>query len=111
MHFRHLLLVTTIFLYLPPNTDAATLPDNQEKMHLCGDYLATMLSELCHGRYNGPQGASSGKDTQKLPVNKIITMHAVTVNPVAEEGQLGYGIVEECCVEPCSRTELLTYCA
>lgn len=70
----HLLLVTTLLLHLLPlNTETATIPENQGKMHLCGDYLARMLSELCHGRYNGPQGTSSGKHKQKTLSKVVIT--------------------------------------
>lgn len=53
----------------------------------------------------------------------------LTVSPVVQEGQASYeffskyqalsmlsnkqkrGIVEECCVKPCSQAELSTYCA
>lgn len=66
MHLLYLLLVTTTLgHFLPVKAETTTVQNDQDRRyHLCGEYLATVLSELCHGRYNGPRKPkSNGKHT------------------------------------------------
>lgn len=55
-----LAIATLTYLFHPLNMKAAASPERHRKMYLCGQHLATLLSELCHGRYNGPREERSG---------------------------------------------------
>lgn len=72
MKFVQSLLLIATFNLLFPNTQTAAVSERSGKTYLCGDYLGKMLSDLCHGRYNGPRESrieiESGKAV-KLPFN------------------------------------------
>lgn len=71
MQLHNLVLATVAFTYLfhHLNMKAAASPERHRKMYLCGQHLATILSELCHGRYNGPREERSGRKVNMIMIS------------------------------------------
>lgn len=65
----------------------------------CGKKLLSILNDLCGGRFNGPNGCSPKRNGINFDDNFI-----------SHRQLRDMGIVEECCLQSCSVSDLTQYC-